>query len=172
MATDPLDLDEYASRLPQPGTPAPLPESDDEEDEVDDIATAGPPEFDEVDYNLEEELERRRKDGSLIKLKARMIMESEGLPSLHGMLSDREVKPADRLQAMKLLASLGDLEPRGIAVNTGGPAMVIQFNIPTPGKPAPITDVIETTAEPVVTETPAPVAAPAPPARETYEDWE
>ncbi|MEM0462419.1 MAG: hypothetical protein QW318_09505 [Candidatus Caldarchaeum sp.] len=85
----------------------------------------------ENSYDLNEELTRKRKDGTLIREKARMIVETLGLPYLAQVLCDNTVPAQSRLAAMKLLSVIGDLEPKAIAGGSGGPQMVIQFNIPT-----------------------------------------
>jgi len=134
-----VPFDKLEDSLPEP----------DLDPELDEVEGGGRDDDVETDYELSQELERRRRDGSLIRLKARMIVETEGLPRLYAMLGDTSIKPADRLEAMKILARLGALDSAREGGGESGPQMVVHFNIPTPENPKPLTDVVLTHAQPV-----------------------
>ena len=80
-------------------------------------------------YDIDTELERRRMDGSLIRMKARMLLEAEGLPAVFRMLKDGEVPGSLKLEANKFLMKLGDLEPKAAQQVATGPGFSININL-------------------------------------------
>lgn len=88
------------------------------------------------DYELREVLDVFRRDGSLIKEKARVLTE-EGLERLYARMILDDLPTSAFLDIMKYLAEIGDLKPKQSKepVNTG-PGFSITINIPQPdGKP-------------------------------------
>ena len=86
-------------------------------------------------YDIDAELERRRADGSLIKMKARMLLETEGLPAVFGMLKSEKVPEALKLEANKFLMKLGDLEPKQSQQVATGPGFSITINLGESNEP-------------------------------------
>lgn len=98
------------------------------------------------DYNLEEVLAAFRRDGSLIREKARVLTE-EGLEYLYRRMVDEDLSTSAFLDVLKYLAEIGDLKPKTSQQLTApGPGFSITINIPGQTTP-PIT--IEGEATPV-----------------------
>ncbi len=100
------------------------------------------------DYELKKVLETYRRDGSMIREKARVLTE-EGLDNLYARLTADELPTSVFLDLMKFLAEIGDLKPKqsNTPVNPGA-GFSITINIPqTDGKP-PITLEATSTAVP------------------------
>jgi hypothetical protein len=91
----------------------------------------------DVDYELEEELTRKRRDGSLIRDKAKMVVEAM-LDVLARKGLNPETSDAVRFQILDRMVDLGDLKPKPNAMPTGqgGAAFAVQIILP-PGAAAP-----------------------------------
>jgi hypothetical protein len=82
------------------------------------------------DYVLEEVLEAMRKDGSLIREKARVLTE-DGLERLYRRMCDNDLPHGVLLDIMKYLAEIGDLKPKTLKdPSNAGPGFSITINIP------------------------------------------
>jgi hypothetical protein len=82
----------------------------------------------EIDYDLDQELERGRRDGSLIHAKQLMIYEHITLPVLAEIQQDRSAPFAVRLDAAKFTAKLvGEGVDKTPAA---APAFALQINVP------------------------------------------
>ncbi len=104
----------------------------------------------DTDYDLEEVLEAKRLDGSLIRDKSRALIEV-GLDKVYPRLVDPDIPTSALMEIMKYLAEIGDMKPKKEAVQAAtGPGFSITINIPQAGGAPPIT--IEGTATPVSTE--------------------
>lgn len=106
---------------------------------------------DDSDYELEKALEIKRRDGSLIREKSRMLLE-EGLPTIYARMSAQDVSTSAFMEIMKYLAELGDMKPKTAApVVVPGAGFSITINVPQNAVgPAPV--IIEGTASPVSSE--------------------
>lgn len=87
----------------------------------------------EQDYDTDQELRRMRRDGSLIRVKAAMILEEFGLPDSAAALRSssvaQEVKERVKLNLMKLA---GFDQPQ---LGTGGGGFNIVINLAGPAAP-------------------------------------
>lgn len=105
------------------------------------------------DYNLPDVLDVYRKDGSLIKGKALVLVE-EGMDKLYAILQDLTLPSSIRLEIMKYLTGVAGIETKPAqqlqAVGTG---FSITINIP---QTAPVQDVIDASYSVVEDDLPAP----------------
>lgn len=82
-----------------------------------------------TDYELQAVIEELRKDGSLIREKARVLTE-EGLKALYARMQDETMPTGTYLDIMKYLAEIGDLKPKQSTTPQQGPGFSITINIP------------------------------------------
>lgn len=95
------------------------------------------------DYKLQEVLETYRRDGSLIREKSRVLVET-WLDQIYPRLVDPDMPTSGLIEIGKTLIELGDLKPKNaVQANTSGPGFSIVIQLPHAG--APIT-VIDSTA--------------------------
>ena len=82
------------------------------------------------DYVLADVLEQMRRDGSLIREKARVLTE-DGLEKLYHRMSMEDLPHNVLLDIMKYLAEIGDLKPKtSDKTAQQGPGFSITINIP------------------------------------------
>lgn len=81
-------------------------------------------------------VEKMRANGTLIREKAKTLLEHLGLPELHRQLRDPEVSITQKLEVIKYLSKLGDVDPKP-NVAAGGGGERFQINISIPGVAAP-----------------------------------
>jgi hypothetical protein len=98
---------------------------------------ATPVEEPSSDYELQQVLAAMRRDGSLIREKARVLTE-DGLAELYRRMQDGELSTSTFLDVMKYLAEVGDLKPKQHNTPQSGPGFSITINIPQE-KTEPIT---------------------------------
>lgn len=106
----------------------------------------------ETDYDAREEMARRKRDGSLMRDKARMILEELFFPQAIYALEDPEVSHQTKLDYVKQLVPIADVVPRqntapsgaGFTVNivlpepsTLTPSQPSLLNV-SPGSPVPV----------------------------------
>lgn len=111
------------------------------------------------DYNLEDVLEAKRRDGSLIREKARVLTE-DWLDKVYPRMCDPDISTTALMDIGKTLMELGDLKPKkDITPAQTGPGFSITINIPTsqPNGHDPI--VIEGVALPVEPDYAAPYSS-------------
>lgn len=100
------------------------------------------PQNPDIDYDLDEQLARGRADGSLIRTKAKMLLEHFGLPKLSDILNDPKSPASTILDASRFLMRLADMEPKANTSAPTGTQLNITFNIPTasqgPGQGNPL----------------------------------
>lgn len=103
----------------------------------------------DTDYNLPELLGTYRKDGSLIREKARVLVE-DWLDRIYPRMQDPETPTSTLLAIGESLIRLGDLAPKaGAASTTPGSGFSITINIPQQnGESITITGRQAETAEP------------------------
>jgi hypothetical protein len=90
------------------------------------------------DYELRQVLDAYRKDGSLIREKARVLTE-EGLEYIYSRMVQEDLSTAGLLDILKYLAEIGDLKPKqSTTPQNAGAGFSITINIPQGDKP-PIT---------------------------------
>lgn len=101
------------------------------------------------DYEIQQVLDVYRRDGSMIREKAKVLVE-EWLDKVYPRMMDPELPTSALMEIGKTLIELGDLKPKkDLATQNTGPGFSITINIPqSDGKP-PIT--IEGTAQPSYT---------------------
>ena len=102
------------------------------------------------DYELRDVLDTFRRDGSMIREKARVLIE-EWLEKIYPRMCDVETSTSSLLDIGKALMELGDMKPKANQPVATGPAFSVTISIPQGDGKAPIT--IEGTAS-----TPSPVA--------------
>lgn len=91
------------------------------------------------DYDLNQVLEQKRRDGSLIRDKARMMSEA-WLDRVYPRMVDPDIPTSALMEIGKTLIELGDLKPKkDIGPVQSGPGFSITINIPQPGNNPPIT---------------------------------
>jgi hypothetical protein len=101
----------------------------------------------EVDYDLQQELERRRRDGSLITAKQLMIYEEITLPNMARVIGDDRAPYAVRADLMKFSAKLVG---EGVdKAPTAAPAFTLAINLPGNPEPALIIEATANTPDPV-----------------------
>jgi len=99
------------------------------------------------DYELREVLDTYRRDGSMVREKARVLVE-DWLDRIYPRMTDDTIPTSALLEIGKTLIELGDLKPKkDVALANQGPGFSITINIPQSDGKAPIT--IEGTATPV-----------------------
>lgn len=91
----------------------------------------------DVDYDLDLELTRGRMDGSLIRSKARMLLDEFGMITLANILRELGGPASIKLDAIKQLVEIGDMKPKVNAPVATGTALNITFNMPPGVPPAP-----------------------------------
>lgn len=104
-----------------------------------------------ADPELEDLLAQHRADGSLVRQKARMLVEQEVLTSYFEILSDPTAPASVKLEAGKQLIALSDLSPKQ-AQGPVGPGMSIQFILPGQAEPLTISGratLVEPTEDPL-----------------------
>lgn len=90
------------------------------------------------DAELEALLAEFRRDGSLIREKARLLTE-DGLEELYRRMQTGDTPTSVFLDIMKYLAEVGDLKPKQSNTPQQGPAFSITINIPGTDTTPPIT---------------------------------
>jgi len=100
------------------------------------------------DYKLQEILETYRRDGSLIREKSRVLVET-WLDQIYPRLIDPDMPTSGLLDIGKVLIELGDLKPKNsVAQQTSGPGFSITINVPShTGAPITVIDGTATVAE-------------------------
>ena len=99
----------------------------------------------DADYSLPAALDVYRKDGTLLREKARMLAET-WVDQIYPRLIDPDTPTPQLLDIGKALFTLGDLNPKNNApTGPAGPAFSISINIPNaPAQTITISDVSET----------------------------
>jgi len=106
----------------------------------------------DTDYDLEKALETYRKDGSLIREKARMLVE-KWLDQVYPRMVSSETPTSVLLDMGKALMELGDLKPKNQPVpQQQGAGFSITINVPSPngGKPVVIEGTLAPDPQPAV----------------------
>lgn len=87
-----------------------------------------------ADYELDKELERLRRDGSLARVKLGMVFENVIIPWFVTCLRNPEVPVSAKLQIVDRVTKLGNLEPRPeMAGLSGGSQFGVVINLPGGG---------------------------------------
>lgn len=101
------------------------------------------------DYDLDTILETYRQDGSLMRAKARIILEEAFLPKAYARLNDNDVTTSAAVDLAKILVDIGDVKPKPSNTPTqAGAGFSITINIPQPNGEPPITIEAESTEAP------------------------
>lgn len=90
------------------------------------------------DYKLAEVLETYRKDGSLIREKARVLLE-DWFDRIYPRLADPDTPTSTLIDISKILVEVGDMKPKATSTAPQGPGFSITINIPQPDGRPPIT---------------------------------
>jgi hypothetical protein len=99
----------------------------------------------------EELVAKLRADGTLIREKAKTLLEHLGIPELHRQLRDPDTSNTHKLDVIKYLSKLSDVDPKPTAQASTGERFTINISMPgaaTPGVP-PATPPITIDAVPV-----------------------
>ena len=93
------------------------------------------------DYQLTQVLETYRRDGSMIREKSRVLVET-WLDQIYPRLMDPDIPTSGLIEIGKTLIELGDLKPKNaVQAYTGGPGFSITINIPShTGTPITVID--------------------------------
>lgn len=125
----------------------------------------------DADYDVTEELGVLRKDGTLIRDKARMLVEEVFLPQAFYAMTDPDASHQTRLDYAKQIIEIADVKPKQNQAQAGG-GFTVNIMIPDQGKPmlsvTPVATLDGVAIEPRTPEPVEPVKAPpavAPPFR-------
>lgn len=92
------------------------------------------------DYDVDDVMEIWRRDGSLLREKARILLEAEGMPKIFLKLQDSELPHSVFIDLVKVLVELGDMKPKQNTQNVAqtGPQFSISITIPSIGGNPPV----------------------------------
>lgn len=108
----------------------------------------------ETDYELRDELEVKRKDGSLIRDKCRMLVEDVIIPQAFYALTDPEASHATKLDYARQIIDIADVKPKP-NVQPPGAGFAVNIVIPEHGA-KPTLNVTPATIDGVAIERAAP----------------
>ncbi|MGZ5183589.1 MAG: hypothetical protein ACXWCO_00655 [Caldimonas sp.] len=116
-----------------------------------------------ADYDLAEEIRAGRADGSLLRRKARLLLEAMGFPHMAKVLANPNAPDSSKMDVLKFLLELGDMKPKQAQVASGGTGLTVNISLPAgfvPGAPQPNQGptIIDITPDPLKAPDPEPPA--------------